>query len=254
MWPGRWPRPGRWSSTGRWCAPGLDSAEVTQPVLWAVMVALAAVWQAAGITPDAVLGHSQGEIAAATVAGILTLEDAARVVAVRSRALSGLDTAGGQVRLFSTVTCGWADGAGLDAGYWYDNVRNTVRFAEAVRALAADGYRMFVEVSAHPVLTAAVTETAQDAGADAGLVVTGTLDREPPGARRLLASLARVHTAGPRVDWAAVLGTGRRVDLPTYAFQHQLFWPEPVRTAGHAVPVAGGDGAGTAGGGGFWAG
>ena len=78
-------------------AENLDSAEVTQPVLWAVMVALAAVWQAAGVTPDAVLGHSQGEIAAATVAGILTLEDAAQVVAVRSRALSRLDTEGGMV-------------------------------------------------------------------------------------------------------------------------------------------------------------
>ena len=78
-------------------APGLESAAVTQPVLWAVMVSLAAVWQAAGVTPDAVLGHSQGEIAAATVAGILTLEDAARVVAVRSRALSRLDTEGGMV-------------------------------------------------------------------------------------------------------------------------------------------------------------
>src|SRR4029077_16922404 len=78
-------------------APGLDRAEVVQPVLWAVMVSLAAVWQAAGLTPDAVAGHSQGEIAAATVAGMLTLEDAAQVVAVRSRALSGLDTAGGMV-------------------------------------------------------------------------------------------------------------------------------------------------------------
>ena len=78
-------------------AENLDSAEVTQPVLWAVMVSLAAVWQAAGVTPDAVLGHSQGEIAAATVAGILTLEDAAQVVAVRSRALSRLDTEGGMV-------------------------------------------------------------------------------------------------------------------------------------------------------------
>ena len=78
-------------------APGLESAEVAQPVLWAVMVSLAAVWQAAGVVPDAVLGHSQGEIAAATVAGILTLEDAARVVAVRGRALSGLDAAGGMV-------------------------------------------------------------------------------------------------------------------------------------------------------------
>ena len=70
---------------------------MTQPVLWAVMVALAAVWQAAGVVPDAVLGHSQGEIAAATVAGILTVADAAHVVVVRGRALSGLDTAGGMV-------------------------------------------------------------------------------------------------------------------------------------------------------------
>jgi len=78
-------------------APELESAEVVQPALWAVMVSLAAVWQAAGITPDAVLGHSQGEIAAATVAGILSLADGARVVAVRSRALSGMGAAGGMV-------------------------------------------------------------------------------------------------------------------------------------------------------------
>ena len=78
-------------------APGLEAAEVVQPALWAVMVSLAAVWQAAGVSPDAVVGHSQGEIAAATVAGILPLADAARVVAVRSRALSGLGGAGGMV-------------------------------------------------------------------------------------------------------------------------------------------------------------
>ena len=57
---------------------GLDRADVVQPALWAVMVSLAAVWQAAGVVPDAVAGHSQGEIAAACVAGILSLEDAAR--------------------------------------------------------------------------------------------------------------------------------------------------------------------------------
>ena len=54
------------------------------------MVSLAAVWEAAGVTPDAVVGHSQGEIAAAMVAGVLSLEDGARVVALRSRALRAL--------------------------------------------------------------------------------------------------------------------------------------------------------------------
>ena len=306
-------------------APGLEAAEVAQPALWAVMVSLAAVWQAAGITPDAVVGHSQGEIAAATVAGILSLEDAARVVAVRSRALSGLDAAGGmisvvmpepavrellarwdgrlsvaavngpaatvvsgepgalaeleaelsarhvlrwpvpasdfiahspgvealaaalarelapvrpaagQVPLFSTVRREWADGTGLDAGYWYDNLRQTVRFADSVRALAAEGYRVFIEASPHPVLTAAVTETIQDAAGDADAVITGTLDRADAGARRLLSVLARVHVQGTRVNWAAVLGQGQRVDLPTYAFQRQRYWPEQAAR----IPAAG---------------
>ncbi|MEU1236835.1 type I polyketide synthase [Micromonospora aurantiaca] len=68
----------------------LERVEVVQPVLWAVGVALAAVWRAAGVVPDAVIGHSQGEIGAACVAGILSLEDAARAVALRSRALTVL--------------------------------------------------------------------------------------------------------------------------------------------------------------------
>ena len=70
---------------------------MVQPALWAVMVSLAAAWQAAGVVPDAVVGHSQGEIAAAVVAGILSLEDAAAVVALRSRALRALSGRGGMV-------------------------------------------------------------------------------------------------------------------------------------------------------------
>ncbi|MFD7919472.1 type I polyketide synthase [Streptomyces sp. NPDC059740] len=76
---------------------GFEAADVVQPALWAVMVSLAAVWQAAGVHPDAVVGHSQGEIAAATVAGVLSLEDAARVVALRSRTLTALAGRGGML-------------------------------------------------------------------------------------------------------------------------------------------------------------
>ncbi|MEU4595452.1 type I polyketide synthase, partial [Micromonospora aurantiaca (nom. illeg.)] len=68
----------------------LARVEVVQPVLWAVGMALAAVWQHAGVSPAAVVGHSQGEIGAACVAGILSLEDAAKAVALRSRALTVL--------------------------------------------------------------------------------------------------------------------------------------------------------------------
>ncbi|WP_433859674.1 type I polyketide synthase [Streptomyces kronopolitis] len=78
-------------------APGLDRVDVVQPVLWAVMVSLAEVWRAHGVEPAAVVGHSQGEIAAACVAGALTLEDGARVVALRSQAIRALSGRGGMV-------------------------------------------------------------------------------------------------------------------------------------------------------------
>ncbi|WP_443054932.1 SDR family NAD(P)-dependent oxidoreductase [Streptomyces sp. NBC_00691] len=88
-----------WSLTdvlrGRPGAPALDRDDVVQPALWAVMVGLAALWRAAGVEPAAVVGHSQGEIAAATVSGALSLDDAARLVAVRSAALGALAGRGG---------------------------------------------------------------------------------------------------------------------------------------------------------------
>ncbi|MFC3965746.1 type I polyketide synthase, partial [Nocardia jiangsuensis] len=72
----------------------LAGVDVVQPVLWALMVSLAAVWEARGVRPAAVIGHSQGEIAAAVVAGALSLADGARVVAVRSAALRALGGTG----------------------------------------------------------------------------------------------------------------------------------------------------------------
>ncbi|WP_433228390.1 SDR family NAD(P)-dependent oxidoreductase [Micromonospora sp. CA-248260] len=75
----------------------LDRVDVVQPALWAVMVSLAALWRSLGVEPDAVVGHSQGEIAAAVVAGALTLDDGARVVALRSRALRDIAGGGGML-------------------------------------------------------------------------------------------------------------------------------------------------------------
>ena len=83
---------------GREGAPAFERVDVLQPALFAVMVSLAALWRSCGVVPAAVVGHSQGEIAAAYVAGGLSLEDAACVVALRSRALADeLSGRGGMV-------------------------------------------------------------------------------------------------------------------------------------------------------------
>ncbi|MBS2532153.1 SDR family NAD(P)-dependent oxidoreductase [Catenulispora sp. NF23] len=306
-----------WSLTDVLSDPAaLEAVDVVQPALWAVMVSLAAVWQAAGVTPDAVIGHSQGEIAAATVAGALSLEDGARVVALRSRALRVLAGAGGMVSvaepvdavrariagfgdrlsiavvngpsatvvsgepdalsellaaceadevrarripvdyashsaqveqlraeitevlapvtpteltipMVSAVSGEWLQGPELAASYWFDSLRATVEFDRAVRALADSGHGVFLEMSPHPVLTAAVTETLEDQGV-AAPVVSGSLRRDNGSPDRLLASFAEVWVRGVDVDWPAVIGASRQIDLPTYAFQHQHFWPKPV--------------------------
>ncbi|MEU7510057.1 type I polyketide synthase, partial [Streptomyces lavendulae] len=78
-------------------APGFDRVDVVQPVLFAVMVSLAELWRSHGVHPSAVAGHSQGEIAAACVVGALSLADAAKVVALRSQALTALSGRGGML-------------------------------------------------------------------------------------------------------------------------------------------------------------
>ncbi|MFF7342154.1 SDR family NAD(P)-dependent oxidoreductase, partial [Streptomyces sp. NPDC008163] len=80
-------------------APTLDRVDVAQPMLWAVMVSLAAVWRHHGVHPSAVIGHSQGEIAAACVAGALSLEDGGRIVALRSKALLAISGKGAMMSI-----------------------------------------------------------------------------------------------------------------------------------------------------------
>ncbi|HEX4702462.1 MAG TPA: type I polyketide synthase, partial [Pseudonocardiaceae bacterium] len=119
------------------------------------------------------------------------------------------------IPMFSTVTASWLDSA-LDAEYWYRNLRQTVRFEEAVRALESDGFRAFVECSAHPVLTMPVQETAP------GAVVVGSLRRDDGGLDRFLLSLGELAVRGVEPNWN--LPECRTVELPTYPFQRQRYW------------------------------
>src|SRR5262249_458958 len=127
----------------------------------------------------------------------------AAVEQVRERLLAdlgGITPRSCAVPFYSATVPGLMEGAGLDAGYWYRNVREPVEFEAATRALLEDGYRAFVEVSPHPVLTAAVRETA----GETEVVTTGSLRRDAGGADRFLVSLGEAATAGVPVDWAAV--------------------------------------------------
>ncbi|MET7996146.1 type I polyketide synthase [Amycolatopsis sp. NPDC005232] len=282
---------------------------VVQPVSWAVAVSLAALWAGVGVVPSVVVGHSQGEIAAACVAGALSLADAARIVAVRSalieRSLSGLGTMGSiawpaerveeaistlglagvgvaavnslsavivsgttedldalvaycandgararripvdyashsaqveiiadelrtalngitprdsTIPMISTVTGQRIDTTTLDADYWVRNLRSTVRFADAVTTITESGFSRFLEISAHPVLTTAVEETA-------GTPALHTLTRDHGDLRQWLTAVATAHAAGLDLTLPQPApGSGRPVDLPTYPFQHQHFW------------------------------
>ncbi|MCG0291050.1 SDR family NAD(P)-dependent oxidoreductase [Streptomyces sp. PSAA01] len=143
-----------------------------------------------------------------------------------ARSLSQVRPVSSRIPFFSTVEAGWLDTAELDAGYWYRNLRSTVRFAPSIDGLIEEGFAAFVEVSAHPVLTMSIEAAAEQAGAGP-VVVTGTLRRDEGGMRRVLTSLGEAYVRGVRVDWTALLGdipAHAALELPTYAFQHQHYW------------------------------
>ncbi|WP_239101378.1 type I polyketide synthase, partial [Microbispora amethystogenes] len=233
-----------------WNLPGaapIDRADVAQPSLFAVTVALARLWEHFGVRPDAVIGDSQGEIAAAHVAGALSLEDAAAIAVLRGQALAetsegdaieaardrlvgsltGRPARRGEVAFYSGVTGGRFDPAELDAEYWHRGLRHTVRFREAVEAALADGHTVFVEVAPHPVLTAGIREIL-DAGGRDGLV-TGTLRRDRGDLDEFLRALGVLHVNGAGVDWSRAVRPGaRRVRLPTYPFRRRRYWIDAV--------------------------
>ncbi|MEV5907244.1 acyltransferase domain-containing protein, partial [Streptomyces sp. NPDC052127] len=138
--------------------------------------------------------------------------------------LEGVSAVSSGVPFYSTVTGGVVDTVLLDGGYWYRNLREPVRLEEVMRGLLGEGRRVFVEMSPHPVLGFVVAETMGAVGVD-GLVV-GSLRRGEGGLERFLRSVGEVFAGGVDVDWEAAFDVrgARRVELPTYPFQHQRYW------------------------------
>lgn len=135
------------------------------------------------------------------------------------------------VRLVSTVTGAVCEGPELDSRYWARNVRDTVRFADAIEAVVRSQKAVFVEIGPHPVLRQSIVDTAAAAaGDDAPLQIVHSLYRGRGGAATMLASLGSLHAAGCQVDWKSVNpALARPVALPSYAWQRERYWLDHVR-------------------------
>ncbi|MEU5958588.1 beta-ketoacyl synthase N-terminal-like domain-containing protein [Streptomyces sp. NPDC047525] len=284
-----------------------DQTVFAQAGLFAVEVGLVALLAEAGITPDAVAGHSVGEIAAAHAAGVLSLEDACALVAARGRLMQALPTGGAMIAVQATETEITAASEGVagvsvaavngpssvvisgdaepvarlaarfkDQGrrtrelrvshgfhshrmepvldelgqvaaklrhaapqavwaealtgqlvsvpgpeYWVRQARGAVRYADAVATLAAQGVSVFVEIGPDETLSGMGAAALDDPD---GTVFAPMLRPGRPASEAVLAGLAEAFVHGVPVDWAEALTGGRRLDLPTYAFQRQRYW------------------------------
>ncbi|MFG2129544.1 type I polyketide synthase [Streptomyces sp. NPDC048751] len=252
------------------------------------------------------MGHSVGEVAAAHVAGVLSLEDAVTLVCARAGLMQGLPAGGAMLAVNATEAevagvlsgevgiaavnglrsvvvsgaesavdvvaerageRGWRStrlrvshafhsplmepvldrfrdaianlsfgepripfvstvgvgAAPVDVDYWVRNVRDTVRFADAVGHLHAQGVTRFVEIGPDAALSSVGPECLPE---DATAVFVPLLRRGQPESVTLATGLARFHAHGGTVDWAEYLPAAARVELPTYAFQRRRYWLE----------------------------
>lgn len=287
----------------------IDDTDVIQPAMLAVQLGLTELWKAWGIKPAKSVGLSVGEVAAAYVAGIYSLEDAVKIIYHRSRlqhttagqgsmAAAGLPLAdaqeaiqdsaleiaavlssnmvtiagipedidvvvdrlteedifvrklpiqyafhtaqmeplkeellasladikphAGQIPFISTVTGELTDGASMDAGYWYANLRKPVLFEKALYTLIASNDFSFLEIGPHPALQHAIKDGLANQGQE-GQVFYSTRRNEDESLE-LLNNLASMHVNNAPIDWQAVNQASQRfVELPSYPWNHQSF-------------------------------
>ncbi|WP_369382957.1 type I polyketide synthase [Streptomyces sp. cg36] len=137
----------------------------------------------------------------------------------------------GAVTFYSTVSEEPRSPGPLNAGYWVHNQRDTVRFQQAVEAALADGHRMFIECTAHPLAARPITEIAAEDGIE-DVVAVGTLRREADDSEAFLTHLAHAHTAGfDGIDFTTRYGHGQLADVPT------TYWNR-TRHGGTTTPYA----------------
>lgn len=293
----------------------MAETEVAQTANFAIQIGLAELWRSWGIEPDAIVGHSTGEVAAQYLTGALSFEDAVKVNYYRSSlqqrttgkgkmlavgmtpetlsmavndagplvsvaainspsavTLAGdagilesmasqLETFGvfhrfltvkvpyhshfmdelredllagladlrpqpARIPLYSTVTGTRIDGTGVDANYWWQNVRGTVLFAAAATQMIADGYTVFVELSPHPVLASSLNELLSQQGQPGAVVPS--LRRKESDSVVMRGALGMLYTQGCGVAWPKFYDPtdSSFVRLPSYPWQFKTYWTE----------------------------
>ena len=292
-----------------------SSTDQVQVLTYAMQIGLIAVLRAKGIKPDAIIGHSVGEVAAAVASGALTAEDGATIASRRAmlyRQVMGtgamvlvnlpsrdaLHLLRGRMNLWvaieaSTSSCVVAGsknavdefrsfcasrnvkaslvktdiafhsphliplGAQLldilteiepsepiiplystamddprsqsprDAEYWVYNMIMPVHLTGAVKAAVQDGYRMFMEVSSHPIISQSVNETILDMGEDDEFLVVPTVIRNKPVRASILGSMVNLWTKGVSVDWRIHFSGVQWADnVPKTQWLHKTYWKE----------------------------
>ncbi|WP_369739237.1 beta-ketoacyl synthase N-terminal-like domain-containing protein [Mycobacterium servetii] len=212
--------------------------ERIQPVLVGVQLALTALWRSYGIEPDAVIGHSMGEVTAAVVAGALSPRDGLRVITTLSGAAAdpgGPDVPAALADLTprrAVIPVVTADGAApaFDAEHWASDRPNLVQVTDAVAAAGAE-HGTFVEVSPHPLLTDAIGDTL--AGVHHHSL--GTLARDTHDTLTFHTNLNAAHTAkAPDTEHPA----GPPPLLPSTPWHHTRHWVSAPRTVAREAKAA----------------
>ena len=138
-------------------------------------------------------------------------------------ALPDLSPCEGTVPFYSTVSGSLLCGSALNADYWWRNVRQPVRFHEAIKGLVGAGFNAFVEIGPSPILRAYLNETIKDSETE-GLVLP-TLTRDAADRAQIDRVFHQLLLSGVAFDWGRLVARpGRYADLPHYPWQRERFW------------------------------